>query len=154
MSALAGSTLEDEVSCVLIECHGRLVLIPNVCVAEIVPWRKVHEVEAAPEWLIGLTNWRSQVVPVVHASEIPPEDSFAPRCMVVMNRTRLNDCHPFYAMAASALPRMLQLGLDDAVNETDSLGPDEVMKVRLGTELAVIPDLEFIEQRVAQLSLS
>ena len=144
----------EELSCVVIPAPGESVLLPNVCVAEIVPWRRIKPLKGAPAWCMGVTGWRGQTIPVVHfagfadANGTPPK---AARCMVVMNRARNASAPPFYALAAEGLPRMLQLLEDDLKNDASDLGPAEVMRVAAGTEHAVIPDLAYIEAQVQEL---
>ena len=71
--------------------------------------------------------------------------------MVVMNRARNAKGLPFYAIAAEGLPRMVQLTADDLANESGKLGPVEAVVVKVGTESAVIPNLDLIETAVAKL---
>lgn len=143
----------DELSCVVIPTPGESVLLPNVCVAEIVPWRRIKPIDETPAWCMGVTGWRGQTIPVVHFSGFANEDAQpkSARCMVVMNRARNASAPPFYALAADGLPRMLQLADDDLRNESAELGPAEVMRVAAGTEIAVIPDLAYIESCVFDL---
>jgi hypothetical protein len=58
---------------------------------------------------------------------------------------------PFYALAAEGLPRMVQLTADDLANESCKLGVAEQVVVKVGTETAVIPNLDLIETQVAKL---
>jgi len=152
----ASANLEDnELSCVLIPAPGVQLLLPNVSVAEIMPWRRIKELPDGPQWCMGHVAWRGQEVPVVHYASFADETSPTPttaRCLVVMNRARSVGGAPFYALAADGLPRILQL-IDDDLHSLDAkLGAADVMHVRVGTEAAVIPDLAFIERAVAELS--
>ena len=54
-----------ELSCVMLPLNGIQLLLPNVCVAEIVPWRRVKVLEDAPDWCLGLLGWRGESIPVV-----------------------------------------------------------------------------------------
>lgn len=143
-----------ELSCVMIPLEGTQLLLPNICIAEILPWRRVKVLGDAPEWCLGLLGWRGEMVPVVRFENLngrrdPVRRSG--RCMVVMNRARNARGLPFYALAAEGLPRMVQLTAEDLANESSRLGCAESVAVRVGTESAVIPNLEFIEGAVAKL---
>ena len=153
-SAVAVADQTDELSCVVIPTSGVQLLLPNVCIAEIMPWRRIKPVPNGPQWCSGLVGWRGQTVPVVHYVSFANADVPVPetaRCLVVMNRARNNSGPAFYALAAVGLPRMLQLEEDDLQNADVELGAADAMQVQVGTELATIPNLAFIEDRVAEL---
>ncbi len=130
------------------------LLLPNVCVAEILPWRRVKALSDTPPWCLGLLGWRGEMVPVVRFETLngaPGEPRKSGRCMVVMNRARNERGLPFYALATEGLPRMVQLTSDDLANESTKLGVAEQVVVKVGTETAVIPNLNVIETAVAKL---
>ena len=74
-------------------------------------------------------------------------------CIVVMNRTKLPSGPSFYALATQGLPRLLQLQADDLSDNEPVVGPMDVAAVKLGTELAQIPNLELIERQVLSLAI-
>jgi chemosensory pili system protein ChpC len=144
----------DELASVVIPTPGASLLLPNVCVAEIVPWRRIKPLDDGPTWCMGFVGWRGQVLTVVNFASlndpnVPPPT--AARCLVVMNRSRTNQGPAFYALAAQGLPRMLQLLEDDVINADEPLGIADVMKVELGTEVVTIPNLAFVEQELASI---
>ena len=156
-SAVAVSDESNELTCVLIPTPGPQLLLPNVSIAEIVPWRRIKLLDDGPAWCMGHVGWRGQNVPVVHypgfddSPDAPPRSA---RCLVVMNRARNQAGPAFYALTAIGLPRMLQLAPEDLHNLDVELGIADVMQVRVGTEAATIPNLGFIEDRLAELSAS
>ena len=146
-----------ELPCVLIPLSDAALLLPNVCVAEILPWRRIRALPDIPPWCLGLLGWRGETVPVVRFEKFNDAqfaDRKMGRCMVIMNRTRYADGIPFYAIAAEGLPRMLQLAGDDLANVPGKLGDAEVASLRVGTETAVIPNLEMLERSVSELKRS
>ena len=155
MSTAAAVTNEvDELSCVIIPTPGSQLLLPNVCIAEIMPWRRIRMLKNGPAWCAGLVGWRGQTVPVVHYAGFDNDKDAAPpsaRCLVVMNRSRNATGPAFYALAAVGLPRMVQLESDDLQNADAALGIADVMQVQVGTELATIPNLQFIEDSLTDL---
>ena len=152
-AAMALSHDSNEVSCVLIPTNGRLLLLPNVCVAEILPWRRIKPLADGPVWCMGFMGWRGQNVPVVDFSCFGPgaQRRGPGRCLVVMNRSRSSSGPEFYAMAADSLPRMVPLDQEDLETQAEDLGPADVMTVKVGTELTTIPDLGYLERCVAEL---
>ena len=155
-TAAAVADPANELSCVLIPTPGVQLLLPNVCVAEIVPWRRIKVLAEGPRWCMGHVGWRGKNLPVVHYGGFADEEGQPPsaRCLVVMNRARHSSGPAFYALAAQGLPRMLQLMEDDIRNLDDPLGPADAMQVEVATEAAVIPNLAFIEDCLAKLGKS
>lgn len=154
MTALAVEEV-SELSCVVIPLEGAQLLLPNICIAEILPWRRIKALGESPPWCLGLLGWRGEMVPVVRFETLNGKSGPARksgRCMVVMNRARNAGGLPFYAMAAEGLPRMVQLTTDDLNGDSSKPGPAESAVVKLGAESAVIPDLAAIETAVAGLA--
>ena len=143
----------NELSCVVIPASGRQLLLPNVCVAEIMPWRRIKLLDDGPAWCLGYMGWRGLTLPVVHYAGFTDDTrlNHTPRCLVVMNRARTERGVEFYALVADALPRMVQLVEEDLTTEGGQLGNADAMNVSFGTEAATIPDLEYVETQVASL---
>jgi chemosensory pili system protein ChpC len=153
-TAVAVADDTNELSCVVIPTPGAQLLLPNVSIAEIVPWRRIKPMVEGPAWCMGHLGWRGRNVPVIHYAGFESEKELAPdsaRCLVVMNRARNPSGPAFYALAAVGLPRMVQLMEDDLQNLDAPLGVADVMQVQVGTEQATIPNLAYIEDCLVQL---
>ncbi len=153
-TAVAVTNEANELACVLIPTPGAQLLLPNVCIAEIVPWRRIKVLNEGPGWCLGHVGWRGKNLPVVHYAGFDAEAGAQPpsaRCLVVMNRARHTSGPAFYALAAQGLPRMLQLVEEDIRNLDTPLGVADAMQVEVATEAAVIPNLSYVEERLAEL---
>ncbi len=155
-TAAAVADQANELSCVLIPTPGVQLLLPNICVAEIVPWRRIKVLADGPGWCMGHVGWRGKNLSVVHYAGFGDEAAAPPsaRCLVVMNRARHSSGPAFYALASQGLPRMLQLMEEDIRNLDHALGPADAMRVEVATEAAVIPNLAYIEDCLAELGKS
>jgi len=149
------NTENQELSCVLIPVGNSELLLPNVSIAEILPWRRVKPIENADHWCLGVLGWRGEKIPVVRFEVLNgggEVERRVGRCLVVMNRARSAKGRPFWALVADGLPRILQLDDDDVTNQLDTTpGPAVSALVEVGTEPAVVPNLEYIEKALAQL---
>jgi len=154
-AAVAVATDTTELGCVMIPVGDTHLLLPNVSVAEIVPWRRIKPWDGAPAWCLGLLGWRGETVPVIRFELLNgaavPDTTGAGRCIVVMNRARSRRGRPFYAFAADGLPRLLRLSNEDLGNKPVRLGPAETAAVKVGTEPAIIPNLSFVEDELEKL---
>jgi chemosensory pili system protein ChpC len=154
MTAVAVANNPEELACVLIPLCGTQLLLPQVCVAEILPWRRIKTLNGAPDWCLGVLGWRGEAVPVVRFERLNQSRQEVPslgRCLVVMNRTSETAALPFYALAAEGLPRLVQVAGSDLAGDDAKPGRAESQIVRLGAENAAIPRLNFIEQQVSRL---
>ncbi len=151
-----------ELSCLLIPLTQRAqLLLPGVCIAEVLPWRRVKPLPDTPDWCLGVLGWRGEAVPTIRFEQLQPAAADAPaaaetagagRCLVVMNRTQSGAGMPFYALVASGLPRMVQLTGDDLVAAEETLDKPVAQVVRVGTETAWIPDLAYLEAEVRRIA--
>lgn len=154
-TATAVANEPSEMSCVLIPLEDGQLLLPSVCIAEIMPWRRIKVVPEAPDWCLGLLGWRGEAVPVVRFEQLNgtrTDGRRAGRCLVVMNRSGAG-AMSFYALAVEGLPRLVQLTGSDLGDQDGAPGPAEARRVRVGAELASIPSLTYLEQQIAGLAL-
>jgi chemosensory pili system protein ChpC len=143
---------EGELACVLIPQHGPWpLLLPNVCVAEILRGGTAQPRPDAPAWLLGDLEWRQQSLPLVSfdaLGELGDAQGRGDRAIVVLNRSRPLPGLPFYALTAAATPRLLRLSEEDVrpgridVPFNSSLG---IPVMVLGEE-AMVPNLELLEE--------
>ncbi len=143
-----------ELACVMIPLAQTHLVLPNVTIAEILPWRRIKPLADGPKWCLGMLGWRGETVPVIQFESLNGGELVAAghgRCLLIMNRARSASGRAFYALASSGLPRIVHLSDDDLQNRSVRLGPAEVASLRVGTEPAIVPNLSFIEEQLATL---
>ena len=146
-------TDSDSMACLMIPIGESNLLIPNVTVAEILPWRRIKRWEGCPEWCMGLLGWRGETVPVVRFERFNEANSGAGkgRCLLIMNRTQKGSDREFYGLAVDGLPRLVRLSNDDLENLPGSLKAADAAHLQVGLESAVVPRLSYIEEQLASL---
>ncbi len=143
-----------ELACVMIPLADTHLLLPNVTIAEILPWRRIKPLADGPKWCLGLLGWRGETVPVIQFEALNGGEFLGgtrSRCLLIMNRARRSTGRAFYGLASSGLPRIVHLSDDDLQNRSVRLGPAEVAALHVGTETAVVPNLSFIEEQLTML---
>jgi len=144
----------QDLNCVVLPIGELGLLVPSVCVAEVLPWRRFRESSSTPNWMLGAMSWRGDSIPVVRfetlngATDEPSRDC---ECVAVMNRCRSTHGQEFYAIATDGLPRMVQVSEDDLFPEQTHLGIAESAAIKLGTELLRIPNLGYVEDQLLTL---
>jgi len=144
----------QDLNCVVLPIGQLGLLVPSVCVAEVLPWRRFRETTGAPSWMIGAMTWRGDSLPVVRFENIngsTDEPSRDCECVAVMNRCRSAHGQEFYAIATDGLPRMVQVSEEDIFPEQTHLGVAESAAVKLGTEQLRIPNLGYVEDQLLTL---
>ncbi len=140
----------DEVASLLIPVEQRMLLLPTVSVAEMVPWKAPVPVLNAPDWFLGMFLWREQQVPLLSFEVINGEAraDIHSRCRVaILNNTGESDELPFIAVATQGIPRLARVN-DREISQIEDANckPFELMHVSLAGEQAVIPNIAALEQ--------
>jgi chemosensory pili system protein ChpC len=140
----------QEVASLLIPIQGRLLLAPNVTVAEIVPVSQVVPIQDAPTWYLGNCAWREQIIPLLSFEVMNGEDKpgVAPRSrFAVLNTTGVNESLPFIAILTQGLPRLARVTEEEITEREDADNKSyELMHVSWAGEEAVIPHVEAMER--------
>ena len=129
------------------------LLLPNKAVAEIGSYRVPRGVPGMPEWLLGMVTWREREIPVISLESIcglaAPTNPVFSRLMIV-NSVRPGSRVEYFGIVTAGLPGLIQFGSDtaDRVEVYDGEGLHSV--VRVGNELAGIPDLDCLQAMLEQ----
>ncbi len=141
----------ESVRSLWVPLDGVNLLVPNVAIAEVVNFQPLDLIENGPEWLLGSLRWRDQDLPVVSMETICGfglrQNQQGAR-ISILNSVRSDSTLSFFAMVTTGIPRLFAAD-DDALGEslvsTRNL-PDSVADcIQIGSEEALIPDLEIIQ---------
>ncbi|HUH36757.1 MAG TPA: chemotaxis protein CheW [Spongiibacteraceae bacterium] len=145
----------NEIASLLVPVNGKLLVLPNVTVAEIVPYQDPMPEDDRPGWYLGRLDWRTQSVPVVSFEGINDEPfiSASPhRRIAILNNVTGDPGLPFCALVTEGAPRLMRVMADEVLDDPDATpGPAEVARILVAGERASIPDVAFIQQQVAAL---
>lgn len=144
----------EQVTSLLVPMQGRPWLIPNILVAEVIGLRHPDRSgTSGPNWLLGWLNWRELEIPLIsfEAMNEAGQPQIGQEARIVILNT-ITGKNRFYAMVIQGIPRTVKVEDDDLVEEPVDTGPVEDKSVQVGGDLAVLPDLDAIEQRVAELN--
>jgi chemosensory pili system protein ChpC len=139
-----------EVASLLIPLNGEMLLVPNVTVAEIVPFGQVVPHSDSPDWYLGDFNWREQSVPLLAFETLnggarPSVDSRGR--IAVLNCTGVSDSLYFIALLTQGIPRLARVNDEEIqLREGVQKRPFDLMPVSWAGEEAVIPDVASLEK--------
>lgn len=147
------SAIVDSVRSLWVPLEGANLLVPNVAIAEVIGYQPFELVETNTDWLLGSLHWRGLIVPVVSmenmCGQALPESGRNARIAIV-NSTRYRAKLDFYAIVTSGIPRLINSDSDalgEAV-EMDGLPDTVASQVQIGSERALIPDLQQVQLKI------
>ena len=143
----------EELYSLLIPLHSESLVVPRVCVAEVIRYHVPAAADQPAGWFRGMTRWNNKAIPVI---------SFEMLCgqalTVVSGRTRLvvinplepADC-PSYGVLAEGFPQMVKVNREVVVLDSAYQVPANspvLCRISMLKEQALIPDLEAIERLI------
>lgn len=147
----------DEVACLMVPVTGRMLLMPSVSVAEMVPFTAVSPIANSPDWLLGHYYWREQQVPLLSFEQIngEPRPDLHGQCRVaVLNNTGQSESLPFIGIMTQGIPRLARV-VESEIQylENADIKPYEQMQVSIAGEDAFIPNISALEKAYLDLKL-
>ncbi|HEV2539070.1 MAG TPA: chemotaxis protein CheW [Frateuria sp.] len=148
--------LPREIRCVLVPVGQLRLLLPNATVAEVITLPTPEPVEGAAEWVLGRIAWRGWRVPLVSFTKLagaPEGDADLAVRVAVLKALGGNAKLPFVAVVTQGFPRLTTLNAELIIPTHDGtpLPPGVKAQVLVRDDIAVIPDLEGIEEELAQM---
>lgn len=153
MQQLTNETTNDALACLLIPIQGGRMVLPNVTVAELIPFQSPEPAPNTKEWLLGTLEWRGTMIPVISFEEFsgakkgPAAQDL--RIAVVNAPNGESGKMRFFGMMTQGIPSLVKL--EEAAikeNQNSVLEKGQKMAVTLETGHAVIPDLDMIEAAI------
>jgi chemosensory pili system protein ChpC len=150
------SDLRDELYSLLVPLAGERLIVPRACVAEVISYQTPAEMANAPPWYLGLVAWGERSVPVVSF-----EGAFGQSLPNVSSRTRIvifqasSGLLPggYFGVLTQGFPQLVRVNAD-VIRPDPSRGFAErapvICQVRMVNETPLIPDLERLEQMIAE----
>jgi chemosensory pili system protein ChpC len=142
----------DQVHALEIPLVGFSLLLPSASIAEIVSLAELARVPFGPNWLVGVTGWRTLAVPVVSFEGLigqrvaPPAPSSK---IAVIYPLKGRGDWEFYGILSAAEPRPRAVeGAGLVTAEPSELPESELVAAgfRVSNRLLAIPDLEALKK--------
>jgi chemosensory pili system protein ChpC len=151
-----------ELYSLLIPLRSERLLVPRMCVAEVIPFTDTdrEDIAGAPSWLIGSVDWNGRRLPVVSFDTAQSAESVIARRRG--NRSRVVVFHAIsdqmklrhYGVLTQGFPQLVRVNRDVITLDPEGEVPDGqpiLCRVRMIHEFPLIPDLEAIEEKLGAL---
>ncbi|MBW8454092.1 chemotaxis protein CheW [Pseudomonas stutzeri] len=155
MSQTVISQDAESLTGLLMPLADRMLLVPNVAVAELIPYRALQAVQGMPAWFLGQVQWRDLSLPLLSfeaASSGEPQPVGSAARVAVLNAVGGRDHVKFIALLVQGIPHSIKVDASLARADVE-LAPLELDAVNLGDMQARIPDLVGLEQKLADAGL-
>ena len=152
------------VRCLLLSQKNTTLLLPNTAVAEVTDYTPPETTQHSPDWLLGILSWRGRHIPLIAFENLFGEPSVqeTPRQVVILNSMSGNPDLPFMAITISSIPRLVLVDSSSVdyiegsaeENKDGESGHEAILaRMNVAGEFVVIPNIDFIEDRVIQLGI-
>ena len=152
--AIAPQNSVSSLTALLVPLADRTLLLPNVAVAELIPYRPPHVTPGLPSWFLGQVAWRDLRLPLLSfeaASDGQAQIGSNAR-VAVINALGGRPHVKFLALLVQGIPRSVKL--DSTLARANvPLAPLELDAVSLADNLLKIPDLVGLEQMLVDAGL-
>jgi chemosensory pili system protein ChpC len=150
------SDLREELYSLLVPLCGERLIVPRACVAEVIGYQTPAEMTNAPPWYLGLGSWGGRSIPVISF-----EGAFGQNLPGVSSRTRIVVFHAgsgkipsgFFGVITQGFPQLVRVNADVVRPDPTRSFADRspvICQVRMINETPLIPDLERLEQMIAE----
>jgi chemosensory pili system protein ChpC len=144
----------DEIRGILVQAGDERLLLPNATVAEVLARAPVQPLADVPPWLQGTIDWQNWQVPLfsmVNLVGLGREAVTRASKIVVLKTLTGGEAMPYLGLLTQSFPRLISVPRDGLLADAseESLPEGVLMRVLLGDEAALLPDLEAIERMVA-----
>jgi chemosensory pili system protein ChpC len=147
----------EQIYAVLVALQGDTLLLPNLAIAEVVSHAGLRPAaDGAPPWFVGVIGWQGLEVPVASFEMLNQgiAEASQRRTRVAVFHTlsaRLPSAH--YGLLTEGYPHLVTLNRTAVRPEQLRVGDNPEMilsRVRVASTRAAIPNLDRIEERLAQ----
>lgn len=149
-----------ELYSLLIPLQGERLLVPRMCVAEVIAFADAVRTreDSAPDWYLGAIEWNNRRVPIVSFDSTTGDERRSKR-----NRTRVVVFHAitdhlkggYYGILTQGFPQLVRVNADVLGLETEQSVPASfpaLCRARMIHEYPLIPDVERLEKMIADLA--
>jgi len=145
----------DEIRGVLIQVGEERLLLPNATVAEVLARVAVDPLEGAPDWLAGQIVWHGWNVPLVAFSRLAglgDEPAMRNNRVIVLKGLGQDETLPYFALLTASFPQLVSVPRDSLLADAseEELPRGVLMRVLLGEQNALLPDLELVERMIGE----
>jgi chemosensory pili system protein ChpC len=155
MNRQAGSQAEELYS-LLVPLHQHRLIVPRVCVAEVVRYALCTQTDRGPSWLRGSLMWNDVEIPVISFEDLaglPFTETGGRTRLAVFNALTDQLSEQAFAVLTEGFPQLVKVNRDVMEPDTRHAWPENgpvICQIRMINEYPLIPDLERMEALISE----
>jgi len=141
---------------VLLPLWQHQLLLPNAAVSEVVTYEEPNmTLFGAPDWMLGTQVWRQQIIPMISFERMlgMNVDTTSHRArLAICNTMSGNIKRPYIGIQLKTIPHLARVTIDNisVIDEPQRLGDAVLHQVKIGNEYAIIPNMDWVEETLAE----
>lgn len=152
---------QRELYSLLIPLRSERLLVPRMCVAEVITYTDAQPTSDADtaDWYLGTIDWNGRRLPVVSLDREEPEETAprktARRRIVVFHALTEQLKSGYYGVLTQGFPQLVRVNPDVIMLDSAAEVPEDLpilCRVRMIHEFPLIPDVERLEGMIADLA--
>jgi chemosensory pili system protein ChpC len=145
-----------ELYSLLIPLAQERLIVPRACVAEVVTWQAPEKMAGTPPWYLGTIQWSGRSVPIISfeatcGQTFPPPGTRTRIVIFVALGSYITG--GYFGVLTQGFPQLVRVNPDlvkpDPSRSFSDNGPI-LCQVRMLNEAPLIPDFEWLEQRISE----
>jgi chemosensory pili system protein ChpC len=147
--------LPGEIYGLMVPLEKDQLLVPRGCVAEVIGYQAPQEMTGAPPWHLGVVRWNDRNVPLVSFEGCAGGDIAPPtqRSRVVVLNALSEKLPGAIAILSQGFPKLVRISPEFVKLDAQRTFPEDgpiACQIQLLDETPIVPDLDLLEQMVAQ----
>ena len=147
-------TAQSSIRSQIISLKDDMLILPNVAVAEVVPYSESEPVSGKPDWFLGMLSWRARSIPLVSFESVcghAKAEPVATSRIAVINVIGGHCDMQFYALLVNSIPRLIQATDENIKMEESEKEKGVLSRVKIEGVSAIIPDLDMVEKALCKV---
>ena len=144
----------DELYSLLVPLNQERLIVPRVCVAEVVRYAPLQADEAVPHWFRGYIAWNGRRVPVISFEDLAGLTSVEPggrTRVAILSAISGRLSAGFFGVLTEGFPQLVRVNREVVQPAARQAWPENgpvICQIRMINEYPLIPDLEAIEDLI------
>ena len=150
MAQIAQSSIRSQI----ISLKDDMLLLPNVAVAEVIPYSESDSVSGKPDWFLGMLAWRARSIPLISFESICGHEKAVPVAtsrIAIINAVGGHCDTQFYALLVNSIPRLIRATDENIKAEEGKNEKGVLSRVSIEGTSAIIPDLDMVEKELCKV---
>lgn len=146
----------EELYSLLVPLHQGRLIVPRSCISEVIRYSPAEQAHSGSDWFRGYIQWSDQRIPVVRMEDLcglkPAEPGGRTRLAIFSCLSDVIEGGAF-GLLTEGFPQLVRVNREVMEVHDENAWPDNgpiICQIRMINEYPLIPDLERLEELIAE----